>query len=94
MATVSYSYLESLAGEILPPRIALSIVNISSTSTSYTTNQFPAQGGGGSGGHGSTVAYACQENDSPAGSGGLLGLFANSQQNTLQCTPAAVSGGG
>ncbi|MBO0806423.1 MAG: hypothetical protein J2P25_25520 [Nocardiopsaceae bacterium] len=88
MAIVSYSELESLNAEFLPRRIALSIINVSYVHNTYTTNEFPAQGGG----HGSTVD-ACNVDDSPAGSGGLLGLFGNSQQDTMQCVPAATSGG-
>lgn len=90
MARVSYSDLDSLAGELLPPRIALSLIGISYTHDTYNTYQFPAQGGGS--GHGSSVADACNTNDTPPGNSGLLGLFATPGQNTLQCTPAATSG--
>lgn len=90
MASISYSDLDSLAGEFLPSRIALSLIGISYTHNTYNTNNFPAQGGGS--GHGSTVADACQENSSPPSNSGLLGLFATPGQNTVQCTPAAVSG--
>lgn len=90
MATVSYSDLESLAGEFLPPRTALSLINISYVHNTYTTNEFHAPGGGG--GNGSSVAYACQENASPEGHGGPLGLFASPAQDTVQCIPAVVGG--
>lgn len=90
MASVSYSDLDSLAGEFLPSRIALSLIGISYTHNTYTTNQFPAQGGGS--GHGSSVAYACNTNDTPQGNSGLLGLFATPAQNSMQCTPAATGG--
>lgn len=92
MATVSYSELESLAGEFLPQRIVLSLISISYVHNTYTTNEFPAQGGG-DGGHGSSVAYACSENSSPASNSGLLGLFSTPAENSVQCVPAVVSGG-
>lgn len=96
MATVSYSELESLTAEFLPQRVALSLISLSYVHNTYTTNEFPAQGGtsAGDGGHGSSVAYACNSNDSPPGNSGLLGLFATPGENSLQCTPAAVSSGG
>ncbi|MCL2586166.1 MAG: hypothetical protein FWE35_27335 [Streptosporangiales bacterium] len=96
MATVSFSELESLTAEFLPQRIVLSIVNISYVHNTYTTNEFPAQGGAPAGGgdHGSSVAYACNSNDSPPSNSGLLGLFATPGENSMQCVPAAVSNGG
>lgn len=100
MATDSYSDLESLCGELLPPRIVLSVVDISYVRNTYTTNEFPASGnaassGGGaaaSAGHGQSVAYACSSNASPQSNSGLLGLFAAPGANTMTCMPAAVSG--
>jgi hypothetical protein len=96
MATVSFSELESLDAELLPQRIVLSLISISYVQYNYTTNEVPVQGapaGSGGGGHGATVAYACNSTSSPASNSGLLGLFATPAQNSIQCVPAAVSGG-
>jgi hypothetical protein len=96
MDVVSYSDLESVDGEFLPERIALSIISFSYVNNSTTTNEYPVQsgGGGGSGGSGGyQVMDACQANDSPASNSGLLGLFATPAQNSLQCIPAESSGG-
>ncbi|MBO0819798.1 MAG: hypothetical protein J2P26_02990 [Nocardiopsaceae bacterium] len=90
MASVSYSDLDSLAGELLPSRIVLSLIGISVDHNTYNTYQFPAQGDGN--GHGSTVAFACNSNDAPQGNNGLLGLFQTPAENSIQCVPASVSG--
>lgn len=94
MSTVSYSELESLTAEFLPQRIVLSLISLSYVHNTYTTNEFPVQGGPGGGDHGSSVAYACNSNDSPPSNSGLLGLFATPGENSIQCVPAAVSSGG
>lgn len=95
MATVSYAELESLTAELLPQRIVLSLISISYVHNTYTTNEFPVQGGGAGGGdHGSSVAYACNSDDSPPSNSGLLGLFATPGENSIQCVPGAVSSGG
>ena len=96
MATVSYAELESLTAEFLPQRIVLSLISFSYVHNTYTTNEFPAQDGASAagGGHGSSVAYACNSNDSPPSNSGPLGLFAAPGENSLQCAPAAVSSGG
>jgi hypothetical protein len=87
MSVVSYEQLDRLAGELLPERTVLSLVNISFSNVHNTTYKFPAGGG-----HGATVAYACQATDSPGTPGvlGSLGLGSSNPYSSMTCIPAAV----
>jgi hypothetical protein len=89
MAAVSYEELDQLVCELLPERTVLSLINASFTNVNYTTYTFPAHGGGG---HGTTVAYACQATNSPGTSGLLasLGLASQNPYSSMTCMPAAV----
>lgn len=93
MSVVSYEQLDRLAGELLPERTVLSLINISFSNVHNATYEFPAGGGHGAagGGHGTTVAYACQATDSPGTQGvlGSLGL-GSSPYSSMTCMPAAV----
>jgi hypothetical protein len=89
MYAVSYEELDQLAGELLPERTVLSLVNMFFTNANYTTYAFPAHGDGG---HGATVAYACQAANSPGTAGllGSLGLGSQNPYSSMTCMPAAV----
>jgi hypothetical protein len=89
---IEFPELAGLAGEVLPERAALSVVDLSGTrinvlsssnSTSYTA---PAGGG--------DVAYACQATNSPGTPGllGSLGLGSANPSSAMTCIPAAATG--
>jgi hypothetical protein len=90
MSAISLAELDQLAGELLPERTVLSLVNVSVLNTSSNaTYVYP------SGGNGSTVAYACQATNSPGTPGllGSLGLGSANPSSSMTCIPAAASGG-
>lgn len=89
----SLAELDTLNGEILPERIALSAVTTGS----------PVSGGGGGGpapapagyvmpdGHSAVAFYACQTTHT-GGTGGLIGLvgLGDPPSTTVSCLPASV----
>ena len=96
---VEFWELENLAGEMLPERAAMSLIDLSGlrininalTTSNNTTYVMPATVSTGDGG---TVAYACQATNSP-GTPGLLGALGlgSSPSSSLTCVPAAVVSG-
>ncbi|BBC36238.1 hypothetical protein SGFS_075320 [Streptomyces graminofaciens] len=86
MSGIGYEELNALSGELLPERMLLSIVIIDN-STRNTYN-FPS---GGDGKGGTTVAYACQAQQTQA-SGGLLAALGlgTPASSSMTCVPAAV----
>lgn len=89
MRAVNFAELNELSGELLPERTVLS-------SAPADPNNILAGLGGGNSGH--ATAYgstsSCNANNTPAGSGGLLGLMGQAQQNSQVCTPASTFGSG
>jgi hypothetical protein len=87
MSAVSFAELDCLSGELLPGRTVLSLIGVIPGNVgSGTAHAVP-----GGGGHGATVAYACQAANSAATPGlvGALGL-GEPAQSSLTCVPAAV----
>lgn len=92
MHAVSMQELADLGGEVLPPRVLLSLIDVTFDNRHYEANT--PQGGGSQGG-GGTVAYACQATTTQ-GTGGLLGSLGLGQApgQTMTCVPAAVAAHG
>ncbi|SRR5579875_577171 len=78
MSAISFAELEQVSGELLPARTVLSLVD--------------ALPGGG--GHGTTVAYACQATSS-AGTPGLVGALGlgTPAHSGLTCVPVVSAAG-
>jgi hypothetical protein len=90
MTAVSYQELDSLSGELLPPRVLLSLINLTFDNRRYDVHM--PEGGSGGGDGGTTVAYACQATTTQ-GTGGLIGSLGLGQApgRTMTCIPAAVA---
>ncbi len=90
---ISDTELRRLAGEVLPPRMALSTVITPVVGNGGGGNGgAPVQSGGGD--DGTTVAYACQTHQDPGPPALLaaLGLGPTTPATTTTCVPAAISG--
>lgn len=91
MAQVSFAELDALAGEVLPERAVLSLIDLSGmkvnvlNSSSNSSYAMPAGNG--------HVAYACQATDSSGTPGvlGALGFGSANPGSSMTCIPAAVT---
>jgi hypothetical protein len=96
MTPVSHAELDNLSGELLLPKIALSLLgNSPLVNVSNTTNNYSAQGSqGAAGGGGQSVVDACSATTNQGGSPLLAALgLVPGPSTTVTCVPAAVTQG-
>ncbi|GAB3375878.1 hypothetical protein [Amycolatopsis echigonensis] len=103
MDSVKFEELDALAAEVLPERAVLGIVstpfnNAGGGANGSASSSSAAASGGNTvvydgGHHGATALSACQSSHSEGTPGltGTLGLGSNNPNETMSCTPAAVS---
>ncbi len=103
MATISFTDLDQLVGEVLPERTVMSTVvtpynnaggDGGGSGASSSSAAAAAAGGSDGGSHGTTAINSCQGTVSQGTPGlmGSLGLGSNNPGSTYTCAPGAVSG--
>lgn len=93
MGAVNFADLVGLAGEVLPERAVMSLVNLTVNNGAGAGSVSHPSSGGHGGGHGATEMASCTSTSSPGTPGllGSLGLGSSQPYTSVTCVPSTVA---